>query len=181
MNNFKIENNGITSIITKGHIKGSIVNKIVSENSNKKITIWQNNGYYYPCDRVQLTMATDLFELIKENNNWDILIIDSFVEWCNSKEIIDFLIYLKNSKEYENKSIIIFFKTKRINVSYEKNVSIDEFSIFRDIIQKISNEIFLFNKTDELWIYKLQDVKGNILSLWKDEHLKLILYNEKST
>lgn len=165
-NNFKIENNGIISILPKGRMRQNIIKRIIESNKDKKIMLWQNWDIYYPCERLHLNLMTDLKALILDSSDFDLLIIDCFVEWCNTSETIEFLKYIKKSNYIKNKKIVIFFNTRKEKSETGNNISLNDFKVYKDIILEISNEIYLFNKKEDFFIYKLQDKEGAILSYW---------------
>lgn len=171
-NNFKIENNGITSIMVKGYVRNSIVSKLIEANKGQRITIWQNTDMYFPCDRLLLNMGTDLKDLFLHSHDFDLLIIKSFVEWCNTKEVIEFLQYLKSSNIARDKKIVVLFNTKRDGKFIDGEITFDDFKIYKSVIEEVSEEIYLFNKVD-FQIYKLQDKTGKELTLWKDSYSTL--------
>ena len=184
INNLKLDKNGITSIIARGYIKGGIIDAIIGANKDKRINMWQNCDRYYPCDRLCLNMATDLRRLLLENHDFDILIIDCFVEWCNTREVIDFLKYVKDCSLTKNKKIVIFFKAKWDDKKFDDEISLEDFKVYKEIIEEVSNDIFLINKEDT-FTCKIQDKEGNTLSIWNHRGLLLrrveMVENEKKT
>ena len=175
-NNLKIENNGITSIILHGYIRHMLVEKLVKVNSDKKITIWQNADYYFPCDRCKLTMGTNLKELFIDYHDFDLLIINAFVEWCNAKEIIEFLKYIKTSPLAKDKKIVIIFSLSPSDKTSGEEIEFSDLKVFKDVIEEVSDNIYLYNRIDYN-TNKIQDTKGKILSIWKCKSLNLFRFN----
>ncbi len=173
INNLKIENHGIISIITKAYIGSRIVHGIVEANLNKKIMVWEDSNEYYPCERVQLSFTTNLKGLLLDDYNFDLLIINRFAEWCNTKETIEFLKYIKKCEFLKNKSIVILFSPKKDIKLNEREVKFDDCKIFKDVIQEVSDTIYLFNRNEDYLTCKLQDKNGNILSNWGNIRLTM--------
>lgn len=165
INDLKLDKNGITSIIARGYIKGGFIDELIGANKDKRITMWQNCDRYYLCDRLCLNMATDLRRLLLENHDFDILIIDCFVEWCNTREVVEFLKYVKDCSLTKNKKIVIFFKVKWDDKKIDDEIRLEDFKVYKEIIEKVSNDIYLINKED-VFTYKMQDKEGNALSVW---------------
>ena len=163
---FEIEGKGLISILVSGSInKSHFLDKLIKNNQQKKLVLFQPNDYYFDCVRVTMGLNTDFKKLIESFEQYDIFVIDYFAEWANSTEIIEFIEYIKNQEKYKDKTFVILFTPKDIKSRNEMTLS--RFTKFKDIIEKYSSEIYIVNRIEFLE-YKLQDKDGNILSTWKE-------------
>lgn len=163
---FQVKNTGLISVLSHGFIKiNFFIERVIEANPNKKIIVFEQNDSYYDCPRMKLYYNSNLYFLIDDLKDFDILIIDSFTEYANTTENIEFIKYIISCEKFRNKTFIIFFSPKGAKVL--NDVLLSQFTIYNDVIKNYSNELFLFNSLD-VGEYKLQNEQGVILSLWDE-------------
>lgn len=151
-NNFKI-----ISIITEGFKRHSLVGYLVDLYKDDRVMLLQNDGMYYPCKRDQMYYGIDLNKWLDSKiDDFDILIINNFVEHANSKETIDFIEKISQIDKMKNKKVILFFTKRSENCLQE--ITIEEFTIYREIIEKFSTFIYQFKNSKEIRTYLLENL-----------------------
>ena len=156
----------ITSIITQGYKRNYLTPNLIEQFSNKRILLWQRHSEYFPCKRFELYYGVDLKECIKEQiNDFDVLIINSFVEWCNSKETIEFVKFLYEMEEMDNKQVILIFSCKY--VENKKSQSLKDFKNYNGVIKEVSNQIYSFKEGKVFGEYLMEDYSTGEVTAWQ--------------
>ena len=163
---FQVKNTGLISVLSHGFSKIKFfIERVIDSNPDKKIVVFEQNDGYYDCSRMKLYYNSNLKFLINDLKDFDILIIDSFTEYANTTENIEFIKYITSCEKFRNKTFIIFFSPKDAKIM--NDVLLSQFTIYNDVIKNYSNELFLFNRLD-VGEYKLQDKQGTELSQWNE-------------
>lgn len=142
----------ITSILTTGIVRNCVIPNIIGQ-FDGRVMLWQNSDIYYPCNRIQLYYGTSLkylYNLYKDD--FDVLVVNPLIDGFNSKETIEFVEYIKN--ENPNKKFIFIFKPS----NYAKELNLDAYKNYKDIIEKCSNDIFILKRIDH-FTAELQNLK----------------------
>lgn len=148
----------ITSIITHGIKRQHIIPNLLGQFSNKRVMIWQKSEAYFPCNRCTLYYGTDLKYMLDWClSDFDVLIVNSFVEHANSQETKEFIKLVATDEKYKNKQFIFMF-TK---APESEKLKLEHFKNYKDTIEKYSDSIFNLRSGTGLDGYEFIDLKTN--------------------
>ncbi|MCQ2556228.1 MAG: hypothetical protein MJ149_02740 [Clostridia bacterium] len=163
----ELENGNIYGINVKTTMRTRIMNKILSENKNKRVMLWQSGYEYFDCKRLELSFNTDLIDLFETySKDFDVLIINYISDWANTKETSTFLQYLKNDNRLKDKCVIIIFKQK---VDYNCPLKIEDFHNILDAILTNCDEFYIFNPYKGLYLdFEVEEIFSNTKRYWRE-------------